>query len=67
MYCEQLELRTVVADTFQDLFHIVHESIVKNWLHQSDVAKVSLAVASLSTSLARKFQRIDTKSEVVWS
>ena len=41
-----------MAYTFEDLLDIIHIAVVVDWLRESDVAKMSLALSRFPASLA---------------
>jgi hypothetical protein len=54
-----------MTDAFENLFDILHESIVENRFTQFDVTKMTLTLSGLSTSLAFLIHGTDTESQVV--
>lgn len=62
---EDLQLGAVVADALEDLFHVLHESIVENWLVEFDVPEVPLTLPGLPAGFALLIESGNAESEVV--
>jgi hypothetical protein len=57
VYLKYFEFGTIVADTFKDLFHVFHKSVMEDRLVQFDMSEVSLTLSGLPTSLTLLIQR----------
>ena len=56
-----------MADAFQDLLHVLHESVVEDRLVQFYVTEVTLALSRLAACLALLIERRHSKPQVVGS
>jgi len=56
-----------VADAFQYLLHVLHESVVEDRLVQLYVTEVTLTLSGLSARLALLVERGHSKTQVIRS
>lgn len=54
-----------MAYTLENLFNVLHKSIVEDWLAEFDVTEMSLTLSSLSTGLTLLVHATDTESKIV--
>lgn len=62
---ENFKLVTMMAYTLENLFNVLHKSIVEDWLAEFDVTEMSLTLSSLSTGLTLLVHATDTESKIV--
>ena len=64
-YLENFKLVAMMADTFKNLFNVLHKSVVKDWFTEFDMTEMSLTLSSLSTSLTFLVHGTHTESKII--
>jgi len=62
---ENFEFVAMMTYTFENLFNVLHKSIVEDWLTEFDVTEMSLTLSSLSASFTLLVHGTDTESKII--